>query len=72
MTTDYPGKERRAYPPLTEDQIDKIATAAAAKVIEQIYAEVGKSIVKKIFWVAGVIAISLLLWLSAKGQLHIQ
>lgn len=71
MTTDYPGKERRAYPPLTEEQIDKIATAAAAKVIEQIYTEVGKSIVKKLFWIVGVLAVSLMVWLSAKGQLNL-
>lgn len=58
--------------PLTdEDEIEKIAEKAAQKAIEkltnQVYQEVGKSVVQKLFYVVGICAVGLYLWLKSKG-----
>ena len=38
---------------LTTDDIELIAQRAADKALEKVYAEVGKSLVKKFFWAVG-------------------
>jgi hypothetical protein len=52
---------------LTEAQIDKIVDRAVTKVFERIYAEVGKSVIRKLAWGAGLVVTGLLLWLGGKG-----
>lgn len=52
---------------MDENEIEQIAERAAAKALEKVYAEVGKSIVSKLFYIVGAIAIGLFLWLKAKG-----
>jgi len=52
---------------LTEADIDRIAEKAANRALEKVYAEVGKSVSKKLMWVMGVVSISLIVWLSSFG-----
>jgi hypothetical protein len=49
---------------LTEDEMDEIAERAAKRALELVYAEVGKSVLKKLFWYAGAAAIGLFVWLK--------
>jgi hypothetical protein len=56
-------------PQLTDEQIDAIAEKAAAKALEKVYTEVGKSVVTKLMWIVGVGAIALLYWLASIGEL---
>jgi hypothetical protein len=69
MTWD--GQDRRERVQLTPEQIEEIAKKAVEIAFKEMYAEVGKSIVKKLFWIVGVLAVSLMVWLSAKGQLNL-
>ena len=39
--------------PLTDDQIEAIAEKAAEVAFKKIYEEVGRSVVKKVFWIVG-------------------
>jgi len=52
---------------LTEADIDRIAEKAAGRALEKVYAEVGKSLSKKLMWIMGVVSISLIVWLSSFG-----
>lgn len=36
---------------MDDNEIDKIAEQAKNRVMEQIYAEIGKSFIRKIFWI---------------------
>lgn len=58
-------------PPLTDSEIDQIAEKAAeravAKLTAHVYQEVGKGVVKRLFWIVGALAVGLYLWASAKG-----
>lgn len=57
--------------PLTDIQIEAIAEKAAekavAKITAHVYQNVGKSVLEKMFWVVGAVAIMLYFWLSSKG-----
>jgi hypothetical protein len=55
--------------PLTEQQIDAIATKAAHKALDLVYAEVGKSVLKRLAWIVGVVTLALLMFLAGKGVL---
>ena len=54
-----------------EAVLEKIAEKAAEKAIEKLtdhlYREVGKSVVEKLFYLIGVCAVALYLWLQHKG-----
>lgn len=52
---------------LLEADIDRIAEKAADRALEKVYAEVGKSVSKKLMWIMGVVSISLVVWLSSFG-----
>ena len=51
--------------PLTTDDIEMIAERAAEKALEKVYAEVGKTMVNRIFWTVGTLAIALAVWWTA-------
>lgn len=59
------------FTPLTDAQIDKIAEKAAdkavAKITDQVYREVGKGVIKKLFWIVGVTSVALFFWAQSKG-----
>jgi hypothetical protein len=52
-------QERRALVNLSDEQMDMIAERAAEHALAKVYEEVGKSIVKKLFWVVGAGALGL-------------
>ena len=52
---------------LTEADIDRIAEQAAIRALEKVYAEVGKSVTKKLLWILGGVSIGLMVWLSGVG-----
>ena len=57
--------ERRKNSALTPEQVEEIKEAILASV----YEDIGRSLVKKILWVAGVVFTALLGWAAAKGYL---
>ena len=60
--------ERKPFSGLTEAEIDAIAERAAKRALEQVYAEVGQSVLRKIAWIVGLVAIASLMWLAGKGS----
>ena len=64
---DYQGKDRRNHPPLTDDMIDTIAERAAKRVLDNVYREVGKSLMHKFMWALGVLGVAIAMWLSGKA-----
>jgi hypothetical protein len=65
--SEYDGEERRSHPPLTEEMMDQIAERAAKRVMDNVYREVGKSLLTKFVWAAGVLGVALAMWLSGKA-----
>ncbi len=70
--TDYNGPERRRESHLTEEQIEKIASLAADKAVKKMtddaFKAVGKTVVEKLFWIVGVLALGTFAWLQATGK----
>lgn len=62
--------ERKEFAGLTEEEINHIADRAAERALERVYANIGKSIVKKIYWVVGLIFVSGLMFLSGGKVPH--
>jgi hypothetical protein len=52
---------------LTDAHINAIADRAADRALEKVYAQVGASVIKKLMWILGVIALAVFAWLSGKG-----
>jgi hypothetical protein len=50
------GPEPRA--PLTEEEMNAIAD----RVIEKVAAEVGKSVIRKVWWAVGIVALGIAYW----------
>jgi hypothetical protein len=64
--SEYTGEERRAHPPLTEEMMDAIAERAAKRVMDNVYREVGRSLITKVVWAAGVLGVAIAMWVSGK------
>jgi hypothetical protein len=64
----YEGPERRQHHELSEDLIDHIAEKAAEKALNKVYQEVGKSVLKKLAWAAGLVVTALAIW-AMGGQI---
>jgi hypothetical protein len=52
----HDGPERRAA--LTEEEMNAIAD----RVIEKVAAEVGKSVIRKVWWAVGIVALGIAYW----------
>ena len=63
---EYNGGERRRG--LSEDDIERIAELAAKKALDKVYLDVGKGVVKRLYWIVGSAIVGFLIWL---GQNHI-
>jgi hypothetical protein len=63
---EYTGEERRAHQPITEEMMDAIAERAAKRVMDNVYREVGRSLLTKIVWAAGVLGVAIAMWVSGK------
>lgn len=66
-----PPKDPTVTISLTDEQIDLIAEKAAekavAKMTSMMYREVGKGVVDKFFWIVGLSAVGVYVWLQQKG-----
>lgn len=62
-------RARLPYGGLTEHEIEAIAERAAQRALQHVYAEVGKSVLKKLMWAIGTIATVVLMWLAGNGYL---
>lgn len=54
--------------PLTDEQIEIIAEKAVDKAFDRIAMEVGKSVLKRIAYLAGAAVLALALWLVKEGK----
>ncbi len=59
---EYHGPERRSG--LSKTNVERIAELAAKKALEKVYSEVGKGVIKKLAWLAGLIVVAGLMWLG--------
>lgn len=64
-------RRKNENPYLTEHELEELATRAADKAVEkitkQIYQSVGQSIIHKLFWLVGAVAVGFAAWLHSKG-----
>lgn len=64
-------KDNPGCPYLTAEDIEKVAERAADKAVkkitDQVYLEVGRSVVNKFLWAVGAITVGFVLWLHSKG-----
>jgi len=65
----YDGKERRADSGISEELIEHIAERAAKKVLDEVYRNVGKGVIRKTMWVIGVGSTALAIWLAGHGYI---
>lgn len=63
---------RQPFAGLTESELDAIAERAAKKALQSVYAEVGKSVLRKAAWLTGLVVIGLALWLIGKDSLPLK
>tara|TARA_R110000824_G_scaffold23999_4_gene84924 strand:- start:772 stop:966 length:195 start_codon:yes stop_codon:yes gene_type:complete len=54
---------------LTTDDIDMIAERAARKALDLVMIEVGRSVTKKVFLLAGLVALAAVTWAAKSGLL---
>lgn len=57
--------ERRRSGGLSEEQIEVIKE----RILASVYEDIGRSLVKKIIWIAGAVLATLLAWAAAKGYI---
>jgi len=60
---------REPFGGLTEAEIDAIAEKAAKKALQSVYADIGRSALKKLAWLTGIVVFSLLVFLAGKGAI---
>lgn len=53
--------------PFTAEEIETIKT----QILDSIYADIGKSVVKKVLWVSGAILLAAFAWLVGKGHINL-
>lgn len=61
----YEGPDRRH--PLTPEELHWIKQ----QLLEAIYAEIGKSVTKKLLWVFGAVCLAAFAWMMGAGHLHV-
>lgn len=66
---DWNGEDRRAYAPLTEEQVEHIAEKAAEIAFRKVYEQVGKGVISRMLWIVGACVIGVFIWLGSKGAI---
>ena len=56
------------YGPLTQGQAENIADLAARRAMERLYAEIGRSVVKKVLWTLGIASAVFAAWMNGIFQ----
>ena len=64
---DCPFSDEAALEKIAERAAERAAEKALEKLTDHLYREVGKSVVEKLFYLIGVCAVALYLWLQHKG-----
>lgn len=65
MEKEHEGHERRMYDRLSPEDIEAIK----AQILASIYEEIGRSLVRRILWLAGAAIVALFGWLAASGKI---
>jgi hypothetical protein len=52
---------------ISEADLERIAELAVQKVVDKLYLEVGKGVLKRLAWVIGISVVALLMWMGGKG-----
>jgi hypothetical protein len=68
---EYQGPERRLYPQLSDEQIERIAERAAEVALEKVYTSIGKSVVSKFLWLVGAASLAVAAWMNGSGHLKL-
>ena len=68
---EYQGPERRLYPQLSDEQIERIAERAAQVALEKVYTSIGKSVVSKFLWLVGAASLAVAAWMNGSGHLKL-
>lgn len=55
--------------PLSDLQIEAIAERAAERALEKVYAEVGRSVLRKLAWLVGIIVVTVAMWVAGRDVL---
>ena len=63
---DEPREERR-HIRLTEHELDYIIKGVKKQALDEIYAEIGKGVVRRVLWALGLIGTGITGWLAYKG-----
>jgi hypothetical protein len=61
-------EERRKNGGLTDEQVEAVKEA----ILQQIYAEIGKSVVSRLLWAAGLLLTAVLAYLGFTGRISIK
>lgn len=52
-----PDRQPAPSPGLTEHEMEAIAERAAERALQKVYAEVGRSVVNRVLWIVGAVAL---------------
>lgn len=62
-----PDHEERRHIRLTEHELDYIIKGVKKQALDEIYAEIGKGLVKRVLWLLGLVGTAVTGWLAYKG-----
>lgn len=60
--------KREPFGGLSEAEVEDLVERVTEKVVENFYAEVGKNVVKKGLWIAGIIGVGLAIFFGFAGK----
>ena len=67
MNVDDEPREEKRHLRLTEHELDYIIKGVKKQALDEIYAEIGKGVVKRVLWAVGLIGTGITGWLAYKG-----
>ena len=59
---------REPFGGLTEEELELLVARVSEKVVESFYAEVGKNVIKKGLWIAGMVGVGLAIFFGFAGN----
>ena len=67
MNVDDEPREEKRHLRLTEHELDYIIKGVKKQALDEIYAEIGKGVVRRVLWALGLIGTGIAGWLTLKG-----
>lgn len=61
-------EEHKPYGGLTEGEIEDLVEKVTEKVVENFYMEIGKNVVRKALWIAGILGVGIAAMLGLTGK----